>query len=212
MYKTCTSTTKCGECGSDRHPSALHPSRDDSYSGNNWKTGEVPASRRDGGETTNENVSIKCTQVCGEFAGRSCSKTLMVKVHHTGDRTHEKTMYAIIDDQSNRTLARPEFFDAMDVPAGNNEHYTLVSCAGSFPTEGRCARGFTISSMDDSFSIELPSVLECNQIPNSRTDIPTPEIKQYHHHLKDIPLPPLEPDWNVATPTTVEYHRGASCV
>jgi hypothetical protein len=204
MYKDCTSTVKCGECGSDRHPSALHPNSVNQYDtlGSNQyvnSSRSAPPSRRDGGEETDRKaVSSKCTKVCGEkFSGRSCSKTLLVKVHPTGEPELKQLMYAILDDQSNRTLGRPEFFDAMNISKETTEHYNLVSCAGDFPTQGRCAHGLTVSAIDDSFSIALPSVLECGQIPNDRGEIPTPEIAHFHDHLRDIPIPLLDPNSDI---------------
>ena len=42
--------------------------------------------------------------------------------------------------------------------------------------------------------MELPSVLEGNEIPNSRDEYPTPEVTRYHSHLNDISecIPPLD--------------------
>ncbi|XP_069109740.1 uncharacterized protein [Argopecten irradians] len=100
-------------------------------------------------------------------------------------------MYAIIDDQSNRTLCKPGFFNIMDVSGETVEQYTLVSCAGDLPTQGRRAHGFSVSSLNGQFTLPLPDILECDPIPNNRTEIPTPEITNYHSHLKDVKLPPL---------------------
>ncbi|XP_069103769.1 uncharacterized protein [Argopecten irradians] len=100
-------------------------------------------------------------------------------------------MYAIIDDQSNRILCKPGFFNIMDVSGETVEQYTLVSCAGDLPTQGRRAHGFSVSSLNGQFTLPLPDILECDQIPNNRTEIPTPEITNYHSHLKDVKLTPL---------------------
>ncbi len=50
--------------------------------------------------------------------------------------------------------------------------------------------------MDKKISIHLPTLLECNQIPNIRTEIPTPEAAYHHAHLKCIAdkIPPLDQD------------------
>ena len=41
----------------------------------------------------------------------SCTKTILVKVYKTDHPNVAKTVYAIIDDQSNRSLAKSEFFE-----------------------------------------------------------------------------------------------------
>ncbi|XP_060083636.1 uncharacterized protein LOC132562879 [Ylistrum balloti] len=200
MFKNCTVSIKCSECGSDQHATALHPR--DRGEPINRKEQNKPSRHNDktpsqnGGEKSVEvGVVNKCTRVCGgkKFSGRSCSKTILVKVHPTGKPELAINMYAILDDQSNRTLCRPAFFDVMNVSGETTERYTLVSCAGDLPTQGRCAHGFSVSSLDGEFSLSLPGILECDQIPNNRLEIPTPEITTYHSHLKDVDLPPLDP-------------------
>ena len=64
------------------------------------------------GETT---VNPKCTQVCGtendKFKGRSCAKTVLVRVYPQDHPENSLKVYAIVDDQSNWSLAKPELFD-----------------------------------------------------------------------------------------------------
>ncbi len=91
-------------------------------------------------------------------------------------------MYAILDDQSNRSLARSEFFDLFDITECNVA-YTLKTCAGTVDTEGRLARGFQVESFDGSLVLPLPVLLECNEIPDNRSEIPTPGVVRNHRHL-----------------------------
>ncbi|RXN22446.1 hypothetical protein ROHU_006738 [Labeo rohita] len=56
-------------------------------------------------------------------------------------------MYAVLDEQSNRSLARSEFFDIFKVK-GTEHPYTLRTCAGVTETSGRRATGFQAISMD----------------------------------------------------------------
>lgn len=181
--------------GSASHPFALHS--EDRQSEQNEVTphnyGRERASTS--GQKFGQSVETKCTSVCGnEFTGRSCGKIVLVKVHPANGTGIEK-MYAILDDQSNRTLARPEFFlDIMKVPQNTSKLYTLVSCAGTFQASGRHAQGFIVSTLDDSFSLELPKILECSDIPNSRSDIPTPEVTRHHAHLQSVPIHELDSD------------------
>ncbi len=79
--------------------------------------------------------------------------------------------------------------------ADNTAPYTLRTCAGIAPTEGRRADGFIVESFDGKTCLALPSLIECNLIPNNRTEIPTPEAAQYHSHLRSVAskIPSLDP-------------------
>ncbi|XP_052218042.1 uncharacterized protein LOC127835646 [Dreissena polymorpha] len=94
-------------------------------------------------------------------------------------------MYAIIDDQSNRTLANSTFFDKL---ACQSEvvQYNLKSCGGARTSHGRVARDCVIESWDGAYKFDFPSVLECDEVPNVREEIPRPEVAKYHPHLRDI--------------------------
>ncbi|XP_053389484.1 uncharacterized protein LOC128552469 [Mercenaria mercenaria] len=198
-FKSCTFTGRCSECDSDRHPSALHYFQSVSQKDHGR---ERPSTNNQRPPTfgTDQQVRSSCTKVCGKgFSGKSCSKTVLAKVYPNGQPARARTVYCILDDQSNRTLCRPELFDILctDSESVGEECYTLVSCSGSFQTSGRTLSGLTVSALDDSFSISLPRVLECVQIPDTHSEIPTPEVTQYHDHLSDIPIPPLRPDVDI---------------
>ena len=105
---------------SDRHNTALHPGPAP------WP--EVDPASEHGGEgdgaSPQSQVTNKCTKVCGgELTDRSCSKICLVKVFPAGHREKAVKLYAIIDEQSNRSLVRPQFFDMFNdhspsAPAG----------------------------------------------------------------------------------------------
>ena len=140
------------------------------------------------------SVNSKCTQVCkDQFNGKSCAKTLLVRVYRTDHPNDVQTMYAIIDDQSNRSLAKSDFFENFGI-TGQQIQYTLSSCAGQVTASGRRANGFTIASLDGKSHLELPTLIECNQIPNMREEVPTPDVAKNHPHLLDIVdhIPPLD--------------------
>ena len=194
--KSCETPVKCTECDSGKHLAALHP-------------GPAPQSQtsispsvENGGEgevTQQAEVTSRCTEVCGEnFKGKSCSKICLVNVFPNGHRKLQRRMYAILDDQSNVSLARSEFFDTFSIK-GAAETYTLKTCAGTVKTAGRRAYGFTVESTDGETNILLPTLIECNEIPNNRSEIPTPEAAYHHHHLKQIAdkIPPLDPDADI---------------
>lgn len=91
-------------------------------------------------------------------------------------------MYATLDEHSNRSLVRKDFFDIFNIKTSPLP-YTLKTCAGLLETAGRIISDFIVESIDGNISLPLPSLLECNQIPNNRTEIPTPDAAFHHSHV-----------------------------
>ncbi|XP_039863534.1 uncharacterized protein LOC120718871 [Simochromis diagramma] len=184
LARNCEDDISCSECGSKSHIAALHPGSAP------WSTNTAHSAPDQGGEgnsNLNEgDVSTACTEVCGNYsAGRSCSKICLTRVYPTDCPEAAVTVYTILDEQSNRSLARTEFFDLFNI-AGPPSPYTLKTCAGTQETEGRQARGFVIEPINGSVTLSLPSLIECNEIPNNRAEIPTPEVALNHSHLKAL--------------------------
>ncbi|XP_034053860.1 uncharacterized protein LOC117533931 [Gymnodraco acuticeps] len=73
--------------------------------------------------------------------------------------------------------------------------YTLRTCAGVKESAGRRASGYEVESLDGTVHIPLPSLIECNDIPNNRNEIPTPDVALNHAHLKSVAhlIPDIEP-------------------
>ncbi|KAK7889533.1 hypothetical protein WMY93_025093 [Mugilogobius chulae] len=94
-------------------------------------------------------------------------------------------LYAIHDEQSNRSLVRPEFFELFN-DCGPSSPYSLRTCAGVKETMGRRATGYIVEALDGTVQIPLPSLIECKNIPNDRDEIPTPSAALHHSHLKSI--------------------------
>ena len=134
-YRNCSAVIKCLTCGSTRHASPMHV--DPAVISHSTDVASH------GGETTEKELVVKCTQLCGEFSGRSCSKTLLVNVFPEGQPELATKVYAIIDVQSNRSLVRSELLDRLG-DCSEPYPYTLRSCSGSVPMVGRRARGYTI--------------------------------------------------------------------
>ena len=182
MAKDCkVESPICGVC-KGTHPTALH----------------VEQANGNDGEKQEEAVLTKCTQMCGKgFKGRSCAKIVLVRVHPRGKPYLSKTMYAIVDDQSNRSLAKSEFFEIFK-ENGVEMPYSLLSCSGSTMTSGRRANGYIVESLEG-FKLDLPTLIECNDIPDNRSEIPTPEVAQQYEHLNDIAhfIPPVDENANI---------------
>ena len=59
----------------------------------------------------------------------------------------------------------------------------------------RTGTNFTVEAVDGYKKLRINRILECDNIPNIREKIPTPEVAAYHSHLRDIShlVPRLDP-------------------
>lgn len=141
--KNCKSNIYCNVCQSSKHTTALHiPERERLE----YRSRLDDVSSH-GGEST-YSANAKCTEICGDcFKGRSCAKVVLVKVFR--DRAPENSVltYAILDDQSNSTLATSELLDSLNVD-GQKVDYDLMSCAGLNHLSGRKVKSLKVISMD----------------------------------------------------------------
>eukprot|EP00079_Xenopus_tropicalis_P026785 XP_012820751.2 PREDICTED: uncharacterized protein LOC101731053 [Xenopus tropicalis] len=194
LAKDCKVSVKCTECDSTHHNTALHPGPAPWTLPHNKGTSEHGGEEGDTATTTPE-VTSQCTEVCkGAIGGRSCSKICLVKVYPKGQRDKAIRLYAIMDDQSNGSLACPAFFDLFNIK-GPSIPYSLKTCAGVIETAGRKASGYQVESIDGQICLPLPPITECSRIPDNRTEIPTPDAALHHAHLKCIThlIPELDP-------------------
>ena len=191
--KDCEKTVQCKECSSDKHLSVLHPGPAP------WRVEPSKNMKDHGGEqqlSATPEVTSKCTEVCGDAVGsRSCSKICLVKVYPAGRREKAVRVYAVLDEQSNKSLARTEFFDLFEIKGGLAP-YTLKTCSGVMETTGRRANNYVVESIDGKTQITLPTLIECDAVPDDRSEIPSPEVALHYAHLKPVAnkIPPLDPD------------------
>lgn len=173
-----------------KHISALHP-------GPPPTTKETREAEKDDGREESENaVTSKCTEICGNADIQwSCSKISPVTVYPTGKREEARKMYAVIDEQSNKSLAKSEFFRLFNITA-SSDPYTLKTCSGVTTAMGRRATNFMTESQDGRIQLPLPNLTECDMIPDDRKEIPSPEVARHHPHLQRIAdkIPPVDPD------------------
>ena len=195
--KDCKVSINCSECNSTEHNTALHPGPAP------WTLTPSLQVEEHGGEqqdTVPPVVTPQCTQVCGEgSSNKSCSKICLVTVYPTGHREKAVKLYVILDDQSNRSLASSTFFDTFKIKEANSS-YLLKTCTGVSEETGRRAIGYQIESFDGQTTLPLPTLIECNQFPTEREEIPTPEVALHHRHLKGIAhlIPELDPQAEIA--------------
>lgn len=110
-----------------------------------------------------------------------CAKIVQVKVYPEKRPENSLHLYALIDDQSSRTLGKSQFFNHFG-ESGSKTEYILSSC-------------YIAESLEDATCFKLPTLLECDDIPNIRHKIPTPDAARFHQHLADIAqfIPPINP-------------------
>nr|XP_055046841.1 uncharacterized protein LOC129432444 [Misgurnus anguillicaudatus] len=193
--RNCTSTIQCSECDSERHIAALHPGPAP-WSKNETVRPVIHHGGEDDEKTITTVATSSCTKVCGNgFRGRSCSKICLVNIYCKDHPQIKLKTYAILDDQSNKSLAKSTFFDKFNV-IDHASPYTLKTCTGTSEILGRRAKGFIIESINDSASFTLPTLIECNELPDNRAEIPTPDAAWNHAHLKSVAhkIPPLDPE------------------
>lgn len=186
VAKDCKVPVKCTECDSGRHITAMHP-------GPAPQAAQVPTLApehdEEGGNLPPDSVlgvTSKCTEICGEGQPAiSCSKICLVRVFPRGQRDKSIKAYAVLDDQSNRSLARPEFFELFNVKS-HSSPYSLRTCAGVIDMSGRKAEGFQIEPANGGVTLALPPLIECNQIPTNKSEIPTPRTALFYPHLKAV--------------------------
>ena len=188
MANKCKSLVKCNKCGSKHHMTCMHFDRDTVHS----QQGETTP--KEGTSEDQPSMITRCSQLCMSVAGgRSCGKIVLVRVYPQGRLDLAIRTYAIIDDQANKTLAVPSFFDSFNIH-GDTSLYEMKTCNGSAWQSGRTAEGFVIEPITGETQLYLPQITECTTIPNNRSEIPTPDVASAYRHLEDIApyLPDLD--------------------
>ncbi|XP_038065714.1 uncharacterized protein LOC119735847 [Patiria miniata] len=190
VARNCKNPIKCEDCGSDRHVTALHiripPRLSQEQSGS--KGADIQA-----GSST--EITNACTDLCSSFPrGKSCAKICKVEVYREDQQEQTVPAYAVIDDQSNTTLAKGELFDLLGISSPPTT-YAMKTCAGSIEVTGRDTTKLWIKSTDGRTCIKLPSVRECVMIPDKLEEIPSPEVARHHLHLQRIAneIEPIDP-------------------
>ncbi|XP_053381914.1 uncharacterized protein LOC128549337 [Mercenaria mercenaria] len=178
---------KC-DCGSTSHPGAMHIDQQQRGVRDNSQQIEMQMiprhEQQDGGERKSQ-VNNSCTQICKNDFAKSCTKLVLVNVCRTDNPCKTVKCYAMIDDQSNSSLAKPKLFDMLNITSQKFE-YTINSCAGSRVTHYRRASDCTVMSVDGSVIYQLPTLIECPDIPDNRNEICSPHDVGFHPHLSHI--------------------------
>ncbi|KAK3569837.1 hypothetical protein QTP86_005855 [Hemibagrus guttatus] len=86
--------------------------------------------------------------------------------------------------QETDTRASTERHDWFNSGSGGHPRFTMWK--GVKESAGRRANGYEVESLDGTVRITLPSLIECNDFPNNRDEIPTPDVARHHAHLKSV--------------------------
>ena len=109
--------------------------------------------------------------------GLSCSKILLLEVYTEKEPENIQRVYAIIDDQGNASMT-----DSLNVNSPT-EKYLLTTCSGAKETKYGRVSGLVVKSMCGRVA-NLPSLIECDHIPQDKTEIPTPTTTKHCSHLR----------------------------
>ncbi|XP_076869614.1 uncharacterized protein LOC143519746 [Brachyhypopomus gauderio] len=192
IAKDCKAPIKCIECNSERHIAALHP-------GPPLPAESTNADKEERGEPTEDipaAISSYCNEVCGNTdSPRSCAKICPIKAFPAGKKEKAIKMYAVLDEQSNKSLAKAEFFNLFGVKA-SPAPYMLKTCSGTLKTSGRRAYNFVLESMDGKLHLPLRTLIECDMVPDDRSEIPSPDVAYNHPYLQPVAhkIPAVDPN------------------
>ncbi|VDI50541.1 Hypothetical predicted protein [Mytilus galloprovincialis] len=80
-------------------------------------------------------IQSACTQICmDKFSGKSCAKIMPVEVYRSDNPDRRLKVYALMDDQSNRTLGKSELFDYFGSTSVFD--FILSTCSGKSQASG----------------------------------------------------------------------------
>jgi hypothetical protein len=92
----------------------------------------------------------------------------------------------MVDDQSNSSLISSELADELGAD-GPKERYYLTTCSGNREMRfGRRVSGLIVKSVANGREAFLPTLVECDNLPGDKGEIPTPEVARRFPHLQTI--------------------------
>ena len=197
----CKAKVKCSKCNSDRHLTLHHKER----TKKNEERRETETGNQGDGEEkhANDDEDEKVTSTQTKVSAISdmavsCSKIVLIDIFHPSRPNNIVRTYAMIDEQSNASMISPSLIDQLGIQSPK-EKYLLSTCSASKEVKfGRGVSGLLIRSLNCTCE-ELPTVIECDNIPKDKREIPTPELAKRYNHLRSIAndIPPINPDGEI---------------
>ena len=171
MASKCPVPVQCTVCGDRRQIALLHKDKE-----------------------TKQSMASKCTIACGVGQGGvSCSKILLVDVFKKTNPTETHRVYALIDEQSNSSLVSSELSDNLGIDTQPTQYF-LSTCNGKEQEKYGWRVGKIVIQSLDGVQAELPTLVECDSVPQDKREILTPEMARRFNHLREIAeeIPPLD--------------------
>lgn len=112
------------------------------------------------------------------------------------ERERDVKTYVVLDEQSNKSLARSEFFELFNITQGTAaQTLPIKTCSGVIETTGQWANNFIMESIGGKTQIQFPALIECDMLPDDKSEIPMPEVARHYTHLKWVAdkIPDLDP-------------------
>ncbi|CAG2243684.1 unnamed protein product [Mytilus edulis] len=102
-------------------------------------------------------IQSACTQICmDKFGGKSCAMIMSVEVYLSDNPDRRLKVYALMDDQSNRTLGKSELFDYFGSTSVSD--FILSTCSGKSQASGRKLSGLIVESLDKQTQLHVPDI------------------------------------------------------
>ena len=96
-----------------------------------------------------------------------------------------KRVYAIVDEQSNSSLVTSELADHLEASGPPKKYFLSTSSEEKEEKHSRRVPGITVRSLSGP-EFPLPTLTECDTIPQDKSEIPTPDMVRSFSHLIDI--------------------------
>lgn len=197
VARNCKAQVKCSVCSSKGHCSVMHkttlPSSCEIREPHGGERHRTTRNQRSEEVADTDAVNNACTEICDQECAKSCAKILLVNMYSIENPDNVVKCYAILDEQSNRSLIKPDLVSRLGIHSKDHE-YVLKSCAGTVVTSVRRANNCVIESVDGSVKYMLPTLIECSEIASYKHEICTPDNARLHEHLYGISdqLPELD--------------------
>ena len=173
----CPRTVKCSQCSGSHH-SLMH------YHKRNYNSSSSVAKGNTGEDAPNTQEVDKalCTKVCGNEAGRKCSKTVLVDIF-IDDKIDPLRCYAVLDEQSTSSFADPVLLEYFKISAPIH-NYTLSTLAGlTTNVHGQIIPNLKIRGVGETKVYDLPPLWTNENLRCSKSQVATPDIVKAHAHL-----------------------------
>ena len=130
-----------------------------------------------------KSLTMSSNSSCATSKTRSYLDVIPVKVNNNGKSI---CTYALLDTGSERTFCEQRLVDEMN-PCNSHVKLAIQTLSTGYPhILDTIAVSFSISSLDDSYSMNLADVVVVESIPVAPTVMPNLGDLQRHSHLSDV--------------------------